>query len=113
MSVMNVLGVTLMGEEFHQEFFTMIEECLSMNRNSSECVYIDAFASPTDSNHFMVVSIWTTEEALMEWYKSPFHMDLRKRGMQGMLKSYFSHLAAMFPEKSHQWTRPEKATQES
>ena len=107
MSVMNALGVTLMGPEFHEEFMGMVTECLKINREDAECEYIDAFGSPTDSNTFMLVSIWKTEDALMKWYRSPFHIDLRKRGMQGLLKSYFSHLGEVLPGKSHQWTRPE------
>ena len=108
MSVINALGVSLMGEEYKEEFLQMVQDCLSMNRDTPECTYIDAFASPADTNHFMVVSIWTSEDALMEWYKSPFHMDLRKRGMQGMLKSYFTHLGELMPGKSHEWVRPDK-----
>ncbi|MBX9668830.1 MAG: antibiotic biosynthesis monooxygenase [Candidatus Obscuribacterales bacterium] len=107
MSVINVLGVTLAGQEYHQEFLQMIDECLKINREDTECVYIDAFAGPSDANHFMVVSMWTNEDALMKWYRSPFHIDLRKKGMQGMLKSYFSHLGELLPGKSHQWSRPE------
>jgi quinol monooxygenase YgiN len=106
MSVMNVLGVTLMGPEFHEEFLGMVGECLKMNNDETGCAYIDAYASPSNSDQFMLVSIWSSEEALMTWYKSPFHVDLRKRGMQGLLKSYFSHQAEMMPDKSHSWTRP-------
>jgi len=113
MSVMNMLGVNLMGEEHHKEFIEMIDACLEMNRKNSDCSYIDAFTSPYDANHFLVVSIWSSEDALMEWYKSPFHMDLRKRGMQGMLKSYFTHLGDVLPEKSHEWVRPEKSESKS
>lgn len=107
MSVMNALGVTLMGKEFHEEFQSMVDECLKINRDDEGCEYIDAFASATDPNHFMMVSVWKDEETLMKWYRSPFHIDLRKRGMQGLLKSYFSHLGEILPEKSHKWTRPD------
>jgi quinol monooxygenase YgiN len=109
MSVVNLLGVTLMGGDYKDEFMGMVDESVKQNRENSACNYIEAFASPSDSNHFMIVSIWDSEEDLMEWYKSPFHMDLRKKGMQGMLKSYFSHLGGLMEGKSHEWARPEKA----
>lgn len=109
MAILNMLGLRLGGAEFTKEFLELTEESIRVNREDPKCTYIDAWQDPSDSLRFMVASIWSTEEALNDWYKSPFHMELRKRGMQGMLESYFNRQGSLDESKNHEWKRPVKA----
>ncbi len=107
MTVMNVLGVVIGGDEYKDEFLAMVTESLNLCRADSTCQYIEAWQNPSNVHEYMIVSIWSTEQDLLNWYKSPFHLDLRKRGMQGLLKSYFNRQGELDATKSHQWKRPE------
>jgi len=87
MSILNVLGLRLSGVEFLAEFMELAQESLRVNQEDPDCKYIEAWQDPADKLRFMLTSIWETQEALDEWYRSPFHTELRKRGMEGMLES--------------------------
>ncbi len=106
MTVMNVLGVEIGGDEYKEEFLAMVADSLKLCQEDSTCQYIEAWQSPAKVHEFMIVSIWNSEQDLLNWYKSPFHLDLRKRGMQGLLKSYFNRQGDLDENKSHQWKRP-------
>lgn len=109
MATLNTLGLRLGGPEYTDEFLELTMESIRVNRDDENCTYIEAWQDPTDPLRFMVVSIWKTEQALGEWYRSPFHMELRKRGMQGMLESYFNRQGELDESKNHEWKRPVKA----
>jgi hypothetical protein len=103
MSVINLLTVTLSGPQFEKEFLSMVKQSLEVNSTDPNCTFIDAGASSLKPNTFFIASIWKTEAALMEWYRSPFHLELRQRGMEGMIKGYETNLGSIMPEKSHTW----------
>lgn len=106
MSVLSVLGVTVNGDDYKDEFMTMVADSLKVNRDDPACTYIDAWQHPERAHEYLIVSVWKTEDDLLKWYKSPFHIELRNRGMQGLLKGYFNYQGAVDDSKTHQWKRP-------
>jgi heme-degrading monooxygenase HmoA len=107
MAILNVLFVEISGDEYKQEFLGMVSESLRVLKDNPACQYIEAWQHPIRPLDFIIVSTWQSEESLHEWYKSPFHVDLRKRGMQGLMKAYFNRQGTVDEAKSHEWRRPD------
>jgi quinol monooxygenase YgiN len=103
MAILNILGVVLGGDEYKEEFLEMVAESLRLCGDDPTCTYIDAWQHPVRTNDYVITSIWKSEEDLLNWYNKPFHIELRKRGREGLLKGYFNHQGELDESKSHKW----------
>lgn len=105
MSEMSTLRLTLQNDGQLQEFLRLAQDSVIENKSNPECTYIEAWQSVEEPLTYMIVSVWNSEQALLEWYRSPFHMELRKQGLASMLASYSTYQSAIDEKKCHSWNR--------